>query len=440
MTTSKRKTVQNDKKQIREEKLRLLRRGYSMFSPLKKPGLLAMRKTYCDGLGTAIELIYSDKTFCYIVNEGWSKKETQKTYYVVKENLDDILDAFRNIIPRLEDRTFSRFMLQTTVWGDSINDDIVYNCNLDKRILKEFLTFEELDTLDPLEYEILENVLIAWYGVDTQFFDPDLYTNWKKTLEPFDKMIAERIKIIEKQEKEKKRKEIEQKRKEEAEKRKEEERKQKEEIERKREEERIEREKALADLHAWLDQRHAEEERLEAEKKEQIIAAGKRGEEEVEYALKWIDNSYHVLHGKDGKIEIENKDFINESQEIDHIVVGPEGIILIETKAYSGDIYIDKNGNWYRVKNDEKTGMKNPIQQVRRHEKLIRSFVPQNIPIQSYICIANSKATITGSQNSSVPIIKSDLLVEKIENSGKDSILSQDEIQKLIDLIRKHMI
>lgn len=160
--------------------------------------------------------------------------------------------------------------------------------------------------------------------------------------------------------------------------------------------------------------------------------------QEVLYALKWLDKEYHLLSEK--AVKIKNPDFSDEPQEYDHIVIGPTGIILIETKAYSGKIVIDENGNWRRNKyKDEWVGEVNPLQQVRRHEKVISSIV-KDIPIRSYVCLANENVIIDGIENSPLKIVKADLLVESIENITVEKKLTENQIKKIIELLSKYIV
>lgn len=172
---------------------------------------------------------------------------------------------------------------------------------------------------------------------------------------------------------------------------------------------------------------------------------GEPGEKEVEYALKWLDKSYIVMSGKNShgdqkeKIILYNEQFIDEKQEFDHIIIGQQGVFLIETKNYTGTIEIDQNGNWIRMKKDGiRVGEKNPIQQIRRHEKLMKSIV--NVPVMSIICLANSQVIIEGIENSKVPIIKSDLLVEYIESYRNEENISKEKIDQCRQSIEKYMI
>ncbi|SDW78906.1 Nuclease-related domain-containing protein [Lachnospiraceae bacterium KHCPX20] len=178
-------------------------------------------------------------------------------------------------------------------------------------------------------------------------------------------------------------------------------------------------------------------------KEESIASAGKKGEEEVSYQLSWLEDSlYKVIQSQENEhIVIQNLEYRDESQEYDHIVVGPCGVILIETKAYSGEISIDSDGNWKRRKGgNDWIGVTNPVQQVVRHEKLIRSFIPKNVPIHSFICIANDRAIIEGGSNSLIPLVKSDQIVTRIESLKTDTSLTNTEVSECAKLIEQHMI
>lgn len=102
---------------------------------------------------------------------------------------------------------------------------------------------------------------------------------------------------------------------------------------------------------------------------------------------------------------------------------------------------VDKAGNWIRKKNGEEEGVKNPLQQIRQHEKLLASFLPKECRIISILCIANDKAIIEGSEHCPIPIVKSDLLVEFIENwQTTDSKLSAVQKKHCIAAIYEHMV
>lgn len=426
------------KKAEHEKIIREIRDEYIQKLPFKSVDVIAMRYVtfgmtiFFQDAGVEFFTKYGNR--CFLSNTDHSKK-SKAAFFLTAYNPEDICEVLSCVIPRLADRNLH-------LSDDPEYNDIYYPTkwkylSVDEKYLKVFVNDKEIVNLNEELYRRLVGVVDSWeYMGESELLKElgsNIYTSWSKKLEPC------RIVVEERRERERRQQE-----KVKAEKEKEEAIKQRQLAEEKRrkekEKEEEETKKKLAELHAMLDEKHAEEERRELERKEQIIAAGKKGEEEVNYALKWLDKSYQVLKSQADKIKIKNIEFMDEAQEYDHIVVGPIGVILIETKAYSGRINIDKAGNWTRYKNEEWVGVTNPIQQVRRHEKLIRSFIPNNIPIHSYICLANSSVVIEGSENSIVPIVKSDLLVEYIEKEEVKTALTREEIDKCVQLILGHMV
>lgn len=183
------------------------------------------------------------------------------------------------------------------------------------------------------------------------------------------------------------------------------------------------------------------------EKYSQDKESGNVGEKKVDFALKWLDKSFVKIEAlsKDFSgspcILLYNPEFVDIKQEYDHIIVGRAGVFVIETKNYIGKLIIDKYGNWIRQFNGNEVGMTNPLQQVRQHEKVLKSFLPQNICVISILCIANDKAIIEGAENSPLPIVKSDMLVEYIEQFDiNEKPLSNDEIAECVKSINCHMV
>ena len=179
----------------------------------------------------------------------------------------------------------------------------------------------------------------------------------------------------------------------------------------------------------------------------QAKESGDKGEKKVDYALKWLDTSYVKIEkrskDKAGNpcILISNPTFIDEKQEYDHLIVSSKGVFSIETKNFAGKLVVDKSGNWIRKKDGGEEGMKNPLQQVRQHEKLLASFLPRECHIISILCIANDKAVNEGEEHCPIPIVKSDLLVEFIENwKETGSELSDDQKEDCVATIYEHMV
>lgn len=178
-------------------------------------------------------------------------------------------------------------------------------------------------------------------------------------------------------------------------------------------------------------------------KKDETIKAGEKGESDVSYALKYLDGFKIIDKDSNNgeQVILLNSSYMDEGQEYDHILVGSKGIILVETKAYAGRITVDEDGNWTREKEGgKKEGIRSPLQQIGRHEKLMRSIVGETIPVISVICLANEHVIIEGSKNSKIPIVTIGNLVDWIESLESSSLISDEKAEGLYMLIKGFMV
>lgn len=165
----------------------------------------------------------------------------------------------------------------------------------------------------------------------------------------------------------------------------------------------------------------------DADKSNDAGVYGNRGEENVDYVIKWLGKEYKSIEKNcpsrfvKGKlcIRLKNKELIDEEQEFDHIIVSSSGVFMIETKFYKGKIIINKNQLWTRITDKNEEGMENPEFQVNRHHKVLTSILNGLVDeedIHDIICIAHNNAIIEGVENSPVPIVKYDVLENKIRS------------------------
>ena len=78
------------------------------------------------------------------------------------------------------------------------------------------------------------------------------------------------------------------------------------------------------------------------------LEAGRAGEEAVRRALAGLDDRYYLLNGLTVP---------GEHMEIDHLLAGPRGLFLLETKAHGGTI-VYGDGRWWRIH----AGARGPLQ------------------------------------------------------------------------------
>lgn len=124
----------------------------------------------------------------------------------------------------------------------------------------------------------------------------------------------------------------------------------------------------------------------------------------------------------------------NENAQIDHLIVYPFGFILIESKSITGEVKVNKLGEWTRSHGKKWSGMASPIKQVELQQKLLGEYLHEHrakilsrllgIKQQSFrmrswhnLCAVSSNAIV---ERDSMPkeisnqIIKSEFLADKV--------------------------
>lgn len=187
-----------------------------------------------------------------------------------------------------------------------------------------------------------------------------------------------------------------------------------------------------------------------AEKKKQktFTAIGEKGENNVDYHLKWLGSNYYSV-AKDcyadekQTILLKKEDFIDEVQELDHILVSRCGVFLIETKYLKGKITVKPNGNWVRIDGGEEMGMLSPVAQVDRHHVLVSEILDGLVAeehIHDIICIAHDNAIIEGEENSPVPVVKADVLARFIKTIAAGSNDCDYDCEEIIRRIEQYKV
>lgn len=177
--------------------------------------------------------------------------------------------------------------------------------------------------------------------------------------------------------------------------------------------------------------------------KEKLLNTNDPGEKKVDYAMKWCIAELgkpvaEIKRNCESKfryncILLSESNFIDEAQEYDHILVCDAGVILIETKNWSGRVEIRPDGKWLRDKenNGSKMGIESPVFQMHRHELLMKKILP-NVPVYSVLCFSNSSVILDGIENfSDFPIV----YIEKLKEKLSEIILSGQNIAGGIDYI-----
>ncbi|WP_244865273.1 nuclease-related domain-containing protein [Xylanibacillus composti] len=156
---------------------------------------------------------------------------------------------------------------------------------------------------------------------------------------------------------------------------------------------------------------------------------GAEGERLAAHQLKYIGAEYTVLHnrvvqGGGGR------------QQMDHIVVGPNGVFHIETKHWSGDIRFTAHG----VERSRHAYEKDPTAQLYRHEYVLKELLRAGgMPskVTGVLCFTHPQCQLEG-KSPAFLTVKLDRLVHEIRSRHARERLNREQIAAIVRLIRQH--
>ena len=122
-------------------------------------------------------------------------------------------------------------------------------------------------------------------------------------------------------------------------------------------------------------------------------------------------------------------------QEVDHLLVGPAGVVAVETKNYGGTIQVLSDAVWRRSRGGGRARRtESPTAQVRRHASVLRALLP-GVPVHSLICIANDGAVLRGRRRSDVPIVTAAELPAYLDRLARQKALAPRAVDAALQAI-----
>lgn len=175
--------------------------------------------------------------------------------------------------------------------------------------------------------------------------------------------------------------------------------------------------------------------------KTEILKAGEIGEKKVSHYLSFLNlNEYIVYNNINIRVN-------GRSQQIDHLIIGINGIFRIETKNYSGEVNIDKNENWSKSNKYKYEMLDNPVGQIDRHEQLLKEALDGRYKIINVLVMANKYCKLSGLNNTLLNVIKVEKLLDFINSYKAKALINSKELiniekclNKYIDLIDNQVI
>ena len=169
--------------------------------------------------------------------------------------------------------------------------------------------------------------------------------------------------------------------------------------------------------------------------------SGREGEEAVAHELAFLPRGYRVLHRV--YLTVPGR---SVGQELDHLVIGPCGIVHIETKNDLGKIVITPEGDWLIRRDGRKyQGMRNPLAQIRRHGVVLREFLEREMPgtaveVTGVVVLSRPETMLQGAANCPVPILKLERLPDFVTGLPVERPLPSRQVEELYGLFRERAI
>lgn len=170
------------------------------------------------------------------------------------------------------------------------------------------------------------------------------------------------------------------------------------------------------------------------------LKSGIKGEKLTLEILKKLNNNYIIL--SDLKIHYKNK-----KAQIDNLVIGKNGIFIIETKNVYGIVTGSGNNTYVNVLNNKKEPyfkMYNPCKQVLTHKTKLNELLKLhnlNSTIEPIVFFSNYNTKVN-IKNKNVHIFTEDNhceLIKHIRNFSPKHTLKKSEIDSIVNLLKDYL-
>jgi hypothetical protein len=175
----------------------------------------------------------------------------------------------------------------------------------------------------------------------------------------------------------------------------------------------------------------------ENEQERRHVTAGLKGEVEVTQLLQSaLDNDTYIFN------DLNVKHGARRSQ-IDHVVVSPKGLFVIETKNWRGALDGDeKERQWSQVRQPGMSPVRvsNPIAQNARHIEVLAEFLKRSgvdWPDVHSIVVMTSPSSTWTIRNQTVPVFKPAAAVEHIAGFQPERVHAEAEVDAVINLFMR---
>lgn len=167
-----------------------------------------------------------------------------------------------------------------------------------------------------------------------------------------------------------------------------------------------------------------------------ILYSGYKGEKTVSNILKRISKNRFIVMN-DVLLPL-----YDDMTQIDHLVIGPFGVICVETKNHSGRITGKAEDiNWKQRLGFKTYTFHNPLAQNYTHIQAIRYFLHKekvlNVPIYNLVVFSSNNVSIELAEDN-LPVIPASYLKKYFKDKAFNE--SKIDVDQVVKAIKKHQI
>ena len=156
------------------------------------------------------------------------------------------------------------------------------------------------------------------------------------------------------------------------------------------------------------------------------LSRGHKGEEEAISLLCTINRYHHLIN---------DVTFVNAKSEmthqIDHILIHPYGVFVIETKNYFGTIEVDSEGFWYKTIKHVRSKINNPLLQNKSHAINLYRLLNREYDVIPVVVFVKNNAPYLPNDN----VINLCALLEFIESYPYKRLYQEKTLDKIKEII-----
>ncbi len=187
----------------------------------------------------------------------------------------------------------------------------------------------------------------------------------------------------------------------------------------------------LAVGHHWKSRQDAAEGRM--------LFAGRGGERRVADRLAELDDRHAVFN------DLTVRSGLRRAQ-LDHLVVGPHGVVVIETKNWGGTL---SGGAGDPIWKQTRPGrpprrLDSPLRQNERHIAVVREWLVRgglgHVPVDSLVVFSPSDVRLFIESDAPLPLVRADDLPQWwAARLAEPPVLGPEEVERVIERIREAM-